>query len=158
MAYLVHMEVGDLQTVVPAKRSDDRSLPLVVCFSDGYQVIRNTGSYTVKMGLEIRSQGSVEVEQEASDPSADSDDLVGSVIDALWTIEDGTAWDSKKLAAQITVAARVLAATDPKNADLADFTAFDVRHVGGEQGFTEQGSVWSETVQLEIDCAPSAVD
>jgi hypothetical protein len=159
VAYLVACEVGGPGQVVPAKRSGNKDLPLVIAYSESYTTIRNTGCYTVQMALQVKTPASVEVGAGEADPPADSDELVAEVIDALYTIADGSAWDSKKMAAQITVAARTLAATDPNYADLADFTILDVRHTGGEAGIVEGDlAAWTETVRLEIDCAPSDVD
>jgi hypothetical protein len=159
VAYLVAREVGEPDQVVPAKRSGDRTLPLVICHSETYSVIRNTGSCQVQTHILIKTPLAVEADQDPDGPASDSDQLTGEVVDALWTLDDETPWDSKKLAAQITAAARAAAIADPKkNAGLADFTAFDVRHIGGGAGIEEDLIAWTERVTLEIDCAPSAVD
>ena len=158
VAYLTARNVGQPGQVLPAKRSGDKNLPLIICYSHVYLVLRNTGAYTVQASILIKSSMVIEVGAEETTARSSSDEMVGAVIDALWTIDDDSGWDSKKLAGQVTAAARGQAMADPTNADLADFTAFDVRHMGGSSGVLDDLHAWTETVDLEIDCAPANVD
>lgn len=149
--YIISRGAGTASDTFPAKRAADVPLPCAVCWTDRASPIQNTGSYTCRAQILVKSSGN-------DDTPAASDARTGAIFDTFFTIEDDTGWDSKKVAAQITAAARAGAIADPANyADLADFTCLDVRHGDEEGSFEVESDVWVETLNLEIDAAPSDV-
>ncbi|HRV30442.1 MAG TPA: hypothetical protein P5169_01945 [Kiritimatiellia bacterium] len=149
VAYLLSLNLGTPDDILPAKRAATRSLPLTVCFTERADPIPNTGSYTCRATILLKSH--------AADTSpAASDARTAATFDAFHTILDHSHWDSKKIAAQITAAARAASAT-PGAEDLADLTLLDVRLGAQEAAYDHDGDVFVESLQLEIDAAPSNV-
>jgi hypothetical protein len=147
--YLIERGAGTAADTWPAKRSLDRSPPCTIAYTERADPIPNTGNYTCRAAVMVKAN--------ATDyTAAASDARTAAAFDAFYTIADDSDWDSKKVAAQITAAARAGALADPATyGDLVDFTALDVRLGAQEASFEDD--VWVETLSLEIDAAPSNV-
>ncbi len=156
VAYLVHLGAGTKDDVYPGRRSQVKTLPNTVCWSEEGTADLNTGSYK---GI----GANVMVRYAATDKTDLQGSRVAAAFDAFWTIEDDSDWDSKKVAKQITDAARAKAAADAlldpvgPDVDLADYTCLEVRPKGVSSGFNEERDQWIETSKLEMDAAPSDV-
>ncbi len=165
VAYLVHLTAGTVDDTFPAKQSRDKALPCTICYSKTSRLIRNTGGNgTLEVAIIVKSLAPDDFDQPEGEAKAESEDRVGTVFDAFYTIEDGSAPTTKKIAAQITAAARAKGAIDAAlvppgpDADLLDYTCMDVRDIEEDGGFEEDGDAWLDTLNLEMDCAPSNVD
>jgi len=160
VAYLLAKKVGTPADVLTAKRSANRPKPCTVVWSERAAPIEKTGSYTASVSIMVRTSAPMDpVSEDAAQPQLDSDARVAATFDAMFTMDDPAAeYDSKGVAAQVTAAARALAASDPvHNADLADYTCLDVRDAGPEASFEENTDVWVDTLNLQVDCCPSDV-
>lgn len=160
MAYLVARGAGTFADVFPAKRSLNKELPCTVCWSEKGAPIRNTGNYTLATSIMVKTAAPVDAGVDPGQPRLDSDARIRATFDAFFTMDTGgTDFDSTVVAAQVTASARALAIADPANhADLADYTCLDVRDMGPEAAFSENGDAWVDTLNLEVDCCPSNVD
>jgi|ERR1035441_5082421 hypothetical protein len=156
VAYLVAQEAGTVADVLPAKRSQDRTLPATVCFSNrGQEAAPYSGTYVVSASIIVRSPGAVELNAAANDARLASEERVAQTFDAFHKDIDSA---GDKLADDITAAARALAIADPdNNGDLADFTVLDVVIKGIDAGVEEGTVVWTDTLELELVCCPSNV-
>lgn len=149
--YLISRGAGTLADTFPAKRSLNAPLPATVAWTNRATPIPNTGSYTCRATVQVKTSANDHT------PAA-SDARTAAVFDAFYTVEDGSELDSKKIAAQITAAARAAALAAPADlADLADFTALDVRLGDQEADFDADSDLWLDTLSLEIDAAPADV-
>jgi hypothetical protein len=169
VAYLISQEAGAAENTFPAKRSLDKALPCTICSSE--KAVEDppfSSSYQVTSAVMVRCPAPVDVtptepsagetqapEQDALAAAIKSDQRVAAVGDALHMSMDSA---GDKLAEAITAAARKAAAEDPDHfGDLADFTCLDVIDRGTEAGFTEDGSAWVDTFNLELTCVPKNV-
>ena len=160
VAYLIGLDVGTTDNIFPAKRSLDKGINTVVCWSHtaspADSAFPYSGNYAVEAFVEVRTSGVVEETQSDVQPRQDADTLVGDVFDAFFTAADQQSGDS--LATAITQAAR-----SAGDADLQNFTAYSVKVVGQSQGFNprtviEQGNAWVDSIHLQITCCPSNID
>jgi len=156
VAYLLARNCGAAADVVPGKCGLSLTLPLTICWTERASPIPNTGSYTCRAAVIVNTVGPTDAGEDSATVKADSDRRAGLTFDAFRTIDDDSEWDSKKIAAQLTAAARAAAIANPAaDGDLADFTALDVQF-GDEEGSFE-GAAWVEILNLTIIAAPSNV-
>jgi hypothetical protein len=160
VAYIVSLEAGSASDTWPAKRAKDKTLPCTICYSHTAAPIANTGNWTAQVEIQCRSKafGDDDTDQRA----AASDARTAKVFDCFFTnldTEPDAKFDSKKVAQQVEDAAHEAAQEEGSpNTDLAEFAAHDVRVKGFEDTQDEDGDAWIETLKLEIDFCPSAVE
>jgi hypothetical protein len=156
VAYLIAQGAGTEGDIFPAKNSAGKEAPCTICWSERFEEEgAYSGTFCVHASVMVRTQAAVDYGEEANAPKLTSEARVRATFDAFYTDVD-TAGD--KLAAAITAAARA-SGPDDNPGDLADFTALNVSVKSGEAAFDERhdGSVWVDTINLEITCAPADV-
>lgn len=158
VAYLISKDAGTVQDVVPAKRSLDKDLPITICWTERAKLDLNTGTWACTVSIIVKSPAPADVQEDPAAKPADSDVRFGKTVDAFFTVDDDSEWDSKKIAAQITAAAAAAAEAHPEMyGDLADLSVLNIRLQEAEQGFVEDADAFQEILALEADVAPSAV-
>jgi hypothetical protein len=153
VAYLISVGAGDAATIVPAKRSLEKPLPVAIVFSARARLI-SAGVYEVNCSVMVKSSASIDVDDDDTAPKAASETLIGAVADALEAGIDAHE-QGHQLADAITAAAR--ASQNPEDADLAQFTVQDIKNLGPEAGIDRNGPAWVDTINLELVACPKDV-
>jgi len=154
-AYLLTVpDAGTDGDIHPAKRSLDKTLPCTVCFSQrAAPASLYSGVWLVEASVMVKTVAAIDQDEAEDTPKSDSELRVGATFDAFFVSEQAAGDGAgDKLAALITAAAR--ATGDP---DLATFTVQNVEVKGPEAGFEPKGSVWVDTLDLEILCCSADV-
>jgi hypothetical protein len=164
-AYLISIGAGTAEDTYPAKRAFDKIAPCTICWTERAKLNLNTGIYACDVSIICKYSTATAPDGDPEQTRQNSDVRTGTVFDAFFTILDAAptddeslVWDSKKIAKQITAAARALAAAHPDQfGDLADFTVLDVRHGEQEGAFEEDTDTWTDSFSLQIDAVNSNV-
>jgi hypothetical protein len=153
-AYLISKGVADSTIVVAAKRSLDKTAPLVACFSESaVEQAIYSGTYKIVASVNVKTIGVQDAGEGSDAARLASDQLVAKTFDCLHLDIDSS---GENLANDITLAARALSASAPAgNADLADYTCLDISLKGIEAGV--EGDAWVDTLKLEMVCCPANV-
>lgn len=150
VAYLIAEDVGDADTILPAKRSLDKPLPNITVAASALDVVDGdyfSGNRMATVNIAVRA--SHEAQQDNS-TRLTSDALYGAVVDAM--MKHGQSTDL--LCDAINAAAAAAATGD--DADLADFSCFGLLVLGERHGYDED-HVWNDFLRLQIHCCPSNV-
>lgn len=156
VSYLVSQGAGTLADIVPAKRSQDRKLPLTVCWAEkGVEVQAYSGCYKCSVSILVKTVAASEAGEESGAAWAASEARAGAIFDCFKVGIDSA---GDKLGQAITDAARAAAASKLAGfEDLEDFTVLNVLEDGVEAGFDEAGA-WTDTLNLEVVCVPEDVE
>jgi hypothetical protein len=156
VAFIIAGGAGTANDTFPAKTSREKeTFPTTYCFSQSGtgEDFPYSGTYNIKAKIQVQTMAAVNKDQDPSEPRLNSEERVAKTFDLFHNDVDSAA---DKLAADITAAARALAAADPDNhADLADYTCQDVKLVSVEQDV--EGDCWVDTLNLEMVSCPSNV-
>lgn len=152
VAFLVANDAGTNSDTWPAKRSQDKSTPCTIVYSEeADEVATGTSCFACKTSVIVKTDGADDAGETVGTARLASDARTATVFGLLFNA-------GNTLATEITSAAHALAASDPTNhADLAHYTCDHVQ-IGApatEQSFDESG-VWTETLNLIVTCRPSA--
>ena len=156
VAYIVANGMGTIETVVPAKWSIHKPFPVTVCYSQrATEVAPFSATYAVESVIMIKTSASVDLGEDMCAPRLASEALVAGTFDLFHISIDSSA---EKLAANITIAARALAVSNPVHfGDLADYTAIGIQSKIIEAGQEADGDAWIDTLHVTVICAPSDV-
>ena len=140
------MNAGTEDDVYPAKRSEDKAFPETVIHSiKAVPIQADCGTYTVTTMVIVRTDPSIGVDETAEEKTAASETRVGDTFDAFWA---DVGHGSQALAAAITEAAQAVG--------IDEFTIISCEVQSMEAGWDEKRNAWTDTMDLEIVCRPSA--
>lgn len=156
MAYLISVSAGTAADVFPAKRSGNKTAPCTICWSKKADPCGDySGTWTIQGAVIIRTLAPVDAGADAEQPRLDSETRVAKTFDAFHMDLDSS---GDKLAEDITMAARALAAADPsRHGDMADYTVLNLVIKGPEAGFEEDSEAWNDRLNFEMVACPSNV-
>jgi len=160
VAYLVSKGVGTSADVFAAKRSQNKSLPCTICWSEkGEEAGMYSGTYNLQVSIMVKTSSAEDAAAAAAAARLASEARVAATFDCFQLAADlaGTNDSTgENIADQITAAGRALAISDPtNNADMSDYCCLNVRLTGIEAGFEEEGDAWIDTFNLEILACPN---
>jgi hypothetical protein len=155
VAFLISEAAGTADNIVPSKRSLSKELPVVICFTESAKLeAEYPANYRVSTSVIVKTPV---LDDDDASGVADSEALQAAVFDCFkkYITDDS---DDSALAEQISIAARAAAVSDPtNNGDLADFTCQRVMDKGQSLMCDEEGTYWSDTLNLELIVCPKNV-
>lgn len=150
VAYIIGEQAGTATNTFPAKRSEGKTLPCIICESRRAKPISypTTGTYEVEASISVRSSGIFEDEfqNEAGAPASDSDTLVAAVFDLFHVGTSG-----EELGDEITQAGRTL------GGDMLEFTVTSAMVEDIERGSSANGDAWVDRLNLSLIACPRNV-
>lgn len=146
VAYVISAGAGTADDVFPAKRSLTKTLPCTICESKSAKPVGNnmSGLYEVDCSVYVRTQGSLEDEDNlAGTPADDSADRVAKTCDIFNTNLDQA---GDMLADLINAAASGL---------VTDFKVQDAQINEIRAGFEAKGDAWVDIIDLKLVVCPN---
>ncbi len=140
VAFIISEGAGTAKDVFPGKASQDKTLPVTICESRTAKPITNPprGIYEVEACIYVRTQGSLEDEDNQADtPATIAADRVGLTFDAFHPVSD----QSGEILADTINAA---------SAAVQDFTIQSAEVTEMRAGFLAKGDAWCDILDLRL--------
>jgi hypothetical protein len=154
-AYIIDEGAGTSEDVFSSKRFSDVPNPpyTVVVALGGSEVTQGSANYKVKMRIDVVANSAPDKGEDTEDMRSDSDERCSATFDIFHLEDDDQSGGA--CADAITSAARGSGYNDLQEFTVTDVIRGEMEH-GAEGG--REGSLWMDTFEITLICAPYDLD